>query len=94
MTSAYTLTPASKTRCPGGHTNVHLLAHKDMDPGRPAFYICFDCRFVGEVGVGPVSQPSHRTPHVFTPSEFAPSTCSTCGKSEAYTPYHIEEKGQ
>lgn len=57
--SSYTLTLADHSYCPMCGKHPVLLADADMSPMssfKPAFYICFDCRFIGEVGKGPVEQ--------------------------------------
>jgi len=53
LESRYTLTPSPKSRCIRGHA-VSLLSPIEMESEDPWFYICFECRFVGEVGKGPV----------------------------------------
>jgi len=61
MTSAYSIFPAQRVRCPnGGNHEVFLLSPTALSlvQGRgkgPAFYVCFTCKFIGEVGVGPVN---------------------------------------
>lgn len=42
------------TRCPNGH-RLALLSARCVTK-MPAFYVCFTCRFVGEIGVGVVSK--------------------------------------
>ncbi len=54
MKSNYVLTPAHKTTCPGCHGHPGMLMDEAMDPTKPAFYICFACWTIGEIGVGPV----------------------------------------
>jgi hypothetical protein len=46
----YHLTPTGNSRCPQCDKYVALLA---TDGNDPAFYICFSCKFVRQVGVGP-----------------------------------------
>jgi hypothetical protein len=55
--SNYHVVPAPKSRCPDGHS-VELLCDDGgvFNPQHPApaFFICFTCKFIGEVGRGPV----------------------------------------
>lgn len=51
--SRWHLTPTEKSRCPGCGERLSLLSTDSL--GHPAaFWICFDCRAVIEVAVGPV----------------------------------------
>jgi len=52
--SEYVFTDCQKDTCPNCSKHLILLVHKDFKKGNPAFYICFDCGFIGEVGLGPV----------------------------------------
>lgn len=55
--SKYLLQLAEGTTCPGCHSTVYLLIRVDGKVGGlPAFYICFACRTVAEVGKGPVER--------------------------------------
>jgi ribosomal protein S27AE len=54
--SKYIIQPALKSHCPKCGRGTYLLCHKDWSG--PAFYICFGCRYVGEVGKGPVRDMS------------------------------------
>ncbi len=49
----YTLTTAHKSYCPQCSKTVTLLAVLEVIT-KPAFYVCFDCERIGQVGVGPV----------------------------------------
>lgn len=51
--SAYTLLKAESTFCAFCGRLVDLLSAAMTDP---AFYICFPCRVVGQVAVGPVER--------------------------------------
>ena len=42
-----------KASCPRCKSNVYLLFH-DSPSNLPSFYICFDCKYIGEIGVGEV----------------------------------------
>lgn len=46
----YRTIPTESSFCPDCDKPVTLLSNGD----RPQFYLCFDCKFVGEVGVGRV----------------------------------------
>ena len=54
--SQYVLQEADGSFCKECHSPVSLLCHKDFAGDTPAFYICFKCGSVGQVGVGPVEQ--------------------------------------
>lgn len=54
MESRYILQKVEKSYCPKCHHLVYLLCDGDFKKGKPAFYICFDCKYIGEVGVGAV----------------------------------------
>ncbi len=54
MNSSYVLTPAYKSRCPKCHTGVAMLADSRLAMNAPGFFICFACKWVGEIGIGPV----------------------------------------
>lgn len=41
--------------CPTCGKEVHLMMDEERHEG-PAFYICFECHFIGQVGVGPVQE--------------------------------------
>jgi len=48
----YTTIQTESSFCPECNEPVTLLSNGD----RPQFYLCFDCKFVGEVGVGRVQE--------------------------------------
>jgi ribosomal protein S27AE len=48
----YHILESDMSSCPTCGKHVHLLCHDSRYA--PAFFICFDCRFVGQVGVGKV----------------------------------------
>lgn len=51
----YCLVAAEKSYCPKCGRSVALLAAEDIFATRkPAFYICFTCQHVAQVGIGPV----------------------------------------
>jgi len=55
LKSDYALAPTTKSYCPECHKTVHLLCLDNGTPtDKPAFFICFGCTWVGEVGKGPV----------------------------------------
>jgi hypothetical protein len=54
--SLYVLIETEKSFCPKCHNTVGLLT--STQHRLPSFYICFSCKYVGEVGVGPVKLPS------------------------------------
>jgi hypothetical protein len=59
----YEIMLTEKTFCPECDKPVHLL-HAERQDKSPAFYICFPCGYVGQVGVGPVTpQPDKRIMH-------------------------------
>jgi len=49
----YVLQKAEGSYCPKCHKIPYLLVNEDVKPDI-AFYICFDCKFIGQVGVGEV----------------------------------------
>lgn len=52
--SEYIIQKDEKAFCGACGKNVHLLCHEQMLRDKPAFYVCFHCGTVGEVGVGKV----------------------------------------
>lgn len=54
LPSWYSLRPVTHSKCPSCKQVMEML----IDPGRvnnsPYFYICWTCRSIGHVGVGPV----------------------------------------
>lgn len=55
MSSNYIIQLTQSSCCPNCNNLVHLLCDKDGREG-PAFYICWNCRFIGEIGKGPVAE--------------------------------------
>ena len=51
--SAYILQKTQNSRCPVCNCKVFLLTHKNATL-EPSFYICENCGYIAEVGVGPV----------------------------------------
>ena len=52
--SNYVLQLDSKTTCYNCHSNVSLLCDQECSPGKPMFYICWNCKVVAESGKGVV----------------------------------------
>lgn len=50
----YILSKTPKTHCLRCLKPVYMLAPEDVSS--PAFYICFDCEFVGQIGVGEIEK--------------------------------------
>lgn len=59
MQSKYVLHQTEKSFCPDCGSQVHLLISDEDTHLKPAFYICFFCQFIGEVGVSPVAKGIH-----------------------------------
>ena len=55
-TSKYIIQEAHNTMCPDCRKTVQLLCHAGWVEGKPAFYICFGCEQVREVGKGRVKE--------------------------------------
>lgn len=55
--SEYVIQKTEKSFCVNCRSNLHLLCHEDMKKGEPAFYICFTCKSVREVGKGEICKP-------------------------------------
>ncbi|WP_193774779.1 hypothetical protein [Vallitalea guaymasensis] len=53
MKSNFEATKKEKVYCPKCNKQVYLLSAKDIKD-TPKFYICFDCKYIGQVGVGKV----------------------------------------
>lgn len=52
---SYIIQDVLQSYCPDCGKNVKLLCSENItEEQKPAFYICFGCQFVGEVGVGKV----------------------------------------
>jgi hypothetical protein len=54
MESNYILQKTGGSFCPKCNNEVYLLCDKVFKKGAPAFFICFDCKTVAQVGKGPV----------------------------------------
>ena len=54
--SDYVIQPTDKSFCMKCGNPLHLLCDKDLRD-KPAFYICFNCKQVTEVGKGVISEP-------------------------------------
>ncbi len=50
--SAYTIQMSQVTSCPKCGSKTYLLLGKMSND--PAFYICFNCTWVGQLGIGEV----------------------------------------
>jgi hypothetical protein len=56
-TSRYVIQFTEKSLCPKCSARVKLLCHQlGSMTARAAFYICFSCAHVSQVGVGPVPE--------------------------------------
>jgi len=51
--SSYLLMKTQSSYCPACNKKVYLLC-EESGKKNPAFYICFDCKFIGELGKGRV----------------------------------------
>ena len=56
ISEEYVLQEASKTRCPICTHRVDLLIQGLPNGHRPAFYVCWDCREVFQIGQGRVER--------------------------------------
>ena len=54
--SDYVIQETEKSHCTDCEATVFLLCHKDMPTDKTAFYICWNCHRIGEVGKGKVEQ--------------------------------------
>ncbi len=54
--SKFTFFKTEISFCPNCGKNVYLLTTAGSSFGMPSFYICFDCKFIGEIGVGKVRE--------------------------------------
>lgn len=54
MDSGYVIQETEKSRCSKCNSLVFLLSNFDEADEKPAFYICFKCQNVSQVGVGHV----------------------------------------
>ena len=59
MGSNYILQKTEKSFCPICNSKVSLLIARIVKLG-PAFFICFHCNYIAEVGKGPVTIPSSK----------------------------------
>ncbi len=50
--SHYILNKTEKSHCPECNQQLYMLANENLT--KVAFYICFNCKFVGQIGVGVV----------------------------------------
>ena len=53
-TSKYLLIATDGTFCPQCKGEVVALCYGRAVPRYPSFYICWDCKWIAQVGVGPV----------------------------------------
>lgn len=63
MKSHYIFQETESSFCPKCDKNVYLMTN-DMAPGTPNFYICFDCKWIGQIGVGEVENKSKEKENV------------------------------
>jgi hypothetical protein len=57
MSKTYVMNTTGQSRCPKCDKPITLLAPVEWtwEPGKePSFYVCFDCKWIGQIGVGPV----------------------------------------
>ncbi len=54
--SRYILLKSELRACPLCHRECYLLTSDESSKGKPSFWICFDCKFIGEVGIGKVRE--------------------------------------
>ena len=52
--SHYIFFKTESSFCSYCNKNVYLLTSDENTKGKSSFYICFNCKFIGEVGVGRV----------------------------------------
>ena len=50
----YELIQTDHSFCPHCGVAARLFCPTDTDPQKPAYYLCFGCGYIGQVGVGPV----------------------------------------
>ncbi len=53
---SYSWQHATTSRCPECGKHPVLLARKLMNPRWPAFYVCFNCLEIFEIGIGKVAE--------------------------------------
>ena len=54
--SRYILLKSEISSCPLCNNNAYLLTSDESSKGKPSFFICFDCKSIGEVGIGKVRE--------------------------------------
>jgi len=57
MSKEYIMHTVGQTGCPKCDKPVNMLAPSEWkwEPEKdPSFYICWDCEWIGQIGVGPV----------------------------------------
>ena len=57
MSKTYIMHTVDQTSCPKCDKSVVLLAPSEWkwEPEKdPSFYVCWDCEWIGQVGIGPV----------------------------------------
>lgn len=62
--SQYIVQRSPGTSCPNGHSAVRMLVHRiqGIDVHHPAFYLCMECSYIGEIGKGPVREEDSLDP--------------------------------
>jgi predicted RNA-binding Zn-ribbon protein involved in translation (DUF1610 family) len=87
--SNYILEKQAKSFCPQCNKPVWLLMHKAEVTQLPAFYICFGCEWLGQVGVGRVLSAKAYC-HIDMCDEDEESiTCLVCGHTSK-DPDHMD----
>ncbi|MCL4304232.1 MAG: DUF551 domain-containing protein [Anaerolineae bacterium] len=51
----YVLQKTEKSYCPSCNSLASLFCPKSFNGTEPAYYLCFGCGYIGQVGVGPVT---------------------------------------
>ncbi len=54
--SHYRFIKSEFTSCPKCNKHSYLLTSDQSSQGKPSFFICFDCKFIGEIGVGMIRE--------------------------------------
>ena len=95
MKSNYVLQQCDSSWCKNCSTKVLLLTSRD---GRPeaSFYICFNCRCISEVGVGPVNkaikckcrEPKKHDDCAYCGMGSSGKICGVCKEQEIDGPVH------
>lgn len=67
----YVLQKTEKSYCPVCESLVSLFCPANFSEGPPAYYLCFGCGYIGQVGVGPVTGigPEQQEPKKFEGSK-------------------------